>query len=576
MAESPNASDIPLSFLDKSSEIESIKIVNSDDFLLDKTTEVKPFDSFDTDDILLFDADKNIIKDSLYKDISGYVYHPTNAVEFSPELFYADIVIKKNLLYNSSRTYNLKICVNELDEELTFSKQLISIFGDAGKRGLCPTSISVNNYAMNPISLIDSSYKENDFIFVKTLDGERIAESSAIDVDAILDDHTNVWLTVPVTYNEETNNIIYKTETISPAQPTLYNSIKAYTVNNTYVDDDNDYLLNTVSSYEDNGYEIDYRYVMFNVYIAHKDMCGYVIISYENFLDNLSANVKAIYDILMYVYLQSYIKITSDITFITDYPIDYYMNTSNQFKKNHKDINTDTILKKITDCKIDTYSVMSVTVDNVNVVFNKMDTRNNLLFSKMGGTNDPVKNSGEISLYTSKGTVITYTNDNAAKIESQALINYAINDSNIIVSLSPMYSSQYKIRITETKNFYITDYDKSYYLIALPVNSEDESDVLLTAKSDYDNSGIIIADIEIVKKTTNQSYDVRLLGGGLAYSAESDYDLLDISNVNGKPYRVGASGIIRVPKILKSEEEKILDAVNKHCIATDYYIIEYF
>jgi hypothetical protein len=252
------------------------------------------------------------------------------------------------------------------------------------------------------------------------------------------------------------------------------------------------------------------------------------------------------------------------------------MNTSNQFKKNHKDINTDTILKKITDCKIDTYSVMSVTVDNVNVVFNKMDTRNNLLFSKMGGTNDPVKNSGEISLYTSKGTVITYTNDNAAKIESQALINYAINDSNIIVSLSPMYSSQYKIRITETKNFYITDYDKSYYLIALPVNSEDESDVLLTAKSDYDNSGIIIADIEIVKKTTNQSYDVRLLGGGLAYSAESDYDLLDISNVNGKPYRVGASGIIRVPKILKSEEEKILDAVNKHCIATDYYIIEYF
>ena len=70
------------------------------------------------------------------------------------------------------------------------------------------------------------------------------------------------------------------------------------------------------------------------------------------------------------------------------------------------------------------------------------------------------------------------------------------------------------------------------------------------------------------------AYDIRQLGGGLP-SAYTDYDMLDIGNPKGRPYRVGTGAVIKLPKAYQKYADKILKAIESYKVAADQFYVVY-
>lgn len=579
ICDTPDYLDIPLSHIEKDITPNSVQVVRSDNFLKNKNSYISPFDEFDSDDFIAFNSKREMVNITMQKNSNDkYTYLPNNSIEFTPSTFIADILIKKKLKYSSGNTYDLKICVSEKDDKLTWSKQLISIFGDAYKKGICPTSIRVNNGANYPISLISSSYEDNDFLFVETIDGKNLSNSLSLDAETMLKSHTNIWITVPTPkYADDTNLSIRKNVVMTPPinQHVLYNKVSAQIPDVSLF---NKNEINYMETIEDTytGYKFDRRYEKLGVLIAHKENFGYIVFSYSDFLNNLSSNVEAIYDILMYIYLQSYLNISTNEVFITNSIIDNYCSVTNSFKKHHPILNIDELLLNNNNV-IDNYEIISVSTSNPDVLFSNIDSLGNLNFIKIGGTSDPIQKSDESSLYTTRGTIVIYKSDNVSILETPVTVDTSIDDTNTCyVTLNSLFSSTYKIRVLESKTFKINDNTITYCLVVLPIDKNGESSVILLPQNDYvEDAGYCVAIVKVIYTSEDTAFDVRSLAGGLSYSATDDYDLLDIGSYEGKPYRAGVSGIIKLPKKLSSYNTIIENAVKKHKCATDYFYIVY-
>ena len=63
------------------------------------------------------------------------------------------------------------------------------------------------------------------------------------------------------------------------------------------------------------------------------------------------------------------------------------------------------------------------------------------------------------------------------------------------------------------------------------------------------------------------------MGGGLPEQLPDDYNMMDIGNLNGRPYRLGSTNIIHLPMAYKKYKDKIEDAVNLHAASGEYNII---
>jgi hypothetical protein len=85
--------------------------------------------------------------------------------------------------------------------------------------------------------------------------------------------------------------------------------------------------------------------------------------------------------------------------------------------------------------------------------------------------------------------------------------------------------------------------------------------------------GYLIADVHISVKQRPQVIDTRVYGGGVPIKEENNYDCIDIGNVIGRPYRLGSTLIIRLPKRLKDYERIITKAVKEHIAAGEYPVI---
>ena len=94
-----------------------------------------------------------------------------------------------------------------------------------------------------------------------------------------------------------------------------------------------------------------------------------------------------------------------------------------------------------------------------------------------------------------------------------------------------------------------------------------------SGKYDAKKDGYKVAEIRVIPHFQIHTVDVRVRGGGLAVNEPDNFNMIDIGNVYGKPYRVGSTLIIRLPKRLSKYEDEIADAVNKHISAGDYPII---
>lgn len=577
--------DIPLAYIDTSNTEQYISITKEPIFANSYGESlIKAYEEFNSLEAYLFDDTNKIIKNQILKRLGNqYVYEPQNAVEFTPLRFSFDALVKKNMTFTNDVHYNLKVAASEEGIDLAFSKQLISVFGDAPRRGLCPANISINDLGMTPETLINTSFKGNDFIFIKSPDGVQFREITTdattgaeiitlktLDVDALLDANVNVWLSV----DSFSDTLKVKDDNLfTLSQPVLYATkdyaIKDYTH---YFDTSVDH-----ASYPRDKYSYSTPFAESSaVMILEKANGGFVILTHKTFFDNLHENVKLLYEIMMQVFLKSYYRTKTFSSWITDQPVDYIAFKSSKYNLQHDEINLNNLLKNNNYNINGEYNLLAVNVSGQDVIFANMNPQKDLFFCKVNLQPDPIKNDGDISVYTSRHSVIHYRQAVIKKIESGLSIGTEITESGLYVTIHPCHSTQYRINTTNDLTLRIENPKFEYVLCCKTGSTDIENSFVLIRSVNYTVAdGLKVATIKVISKPAAKTFDIRINGGGLPLDSDPNYDMLDIGHINGRPYRVGSTLIIRLPARLKEHDAKIRKTLEKHSSSGDYPVIIY-
>jgi hypothetical protein len=126
--------------------------------------------------------EENVDAKKLYQKIgSKYYYVPP--YEFIPNKFSYEVIVKKNMVYNSSRVYNINVACFDTSDNLSLCSRLSTIFtspsesSNPNEASLMLSNIKINGNKKSLSAFTDMSYEEADFLFVQTYDGLYIDES---------------------------------------------------------------------------------------------------------------------------------------------------------------------------------------------------------------------------------------------------------------------------------------------------------------------------------------------------------------------------------------------------------------
>lgn len=576
----PRILDIPLAQIDKNIKVSDINFTPSDDFRKSIDKSISPYDTFDSGDYIFFDNNNNISDIKLELKDNKYIYNPGNTTEFIPSNFSMNATVKKNIVYNGFQKYNINVTVDNLDNW----PNMISIFGDAYKRGVCPSNIEINGGSTEKSSLASGSIDDTDILFIKSKDGNVYSDGTEIPITDLLKKHVNMWLAI-----EDTSLKIFAqnngSSKITNRFKTLYTGEIQYNSSNNYS------LLNGLGFNElsdiikyNGNYSVIEPYVEDNpVVILHMDGYGFVVVSDAGFFNNLSDNAKIIYDVMAYVYFNTYIDTIEKTSWITNESIDFIGRPSIVLNKNHSVLNLD---KMVDEVESDIQSFYTLCRVNINsnytkkVFFIEKDSNNNLYFGKFNssGDTDPEKPNGYKSLLTTKNTIMYYDcagiKQKESLISAQGIIN---NDTKKnYININPFYSSKNRLRISENKLIEIPQIGIVYNILATEIKENNESDIEIKRRSDGVDDGFIKIGEVIVEYTDLKiCNDIRITGGGLPENMPDDFDMLDISNLYGRLIRRGTSLIIKLPKVYEKYDKYIRDAVNKYKNASTYIVLKY-
>lgn len=576
----PRILDIPLAQIDKNIKVSDINFTPSDDFRKNIDKSISPYDTFDSGNYIFFDNNNNISNIKLELKNNKYIYNPGNTTEFIPSSFSMNATVKKNIVYNGFQKYNINVTVDNLDNW----PNMISIFGDAYKRGVCPSNIEINGGSTKKSSLASGSIDDTDILFIKSKDGNVYSDGTEIPITDLLKKHVNIWLAIEDTslkifaQNNGSSKITNRFKTLYTGE-IQYNSLNNYSLLNGLGFNE----LSDIVKYNGN-YSVIEPYVEDNpVVILHMDGYGFVVVSDAGFFNNLSDNAKIIYDVMAYVYFNTYIDTIEKTSWITNESIDFIGRPSIVLNRNHDVLNLD---KMVNEVESDIQSFYTLCRVNINsnytkkVFFIEKDSNNNLYFGKFNssGDTDPEKPNGYKSLFTTKNTIMYYDcagiKQKESFISAQGIIN---NDTKKnYININPFYSSKNRLRISENKLIEIPQIGIVYNILATEIKENNESDIEIKRRSDGVDDGFIKIGEAIVEYTDLKiCNDIRITGGGLPENMPDDFDMLDISNLYGRLIRRGTSLIIRLPKVYEKYDKYIRDAVNKYKNASTYIVLKY-
>ena len=492
-----------------------------------------------------------------------YVYEPKNATEFTPTMFTCQALVKKALQFADHKTYDLRVCVAETSSNLKLCNALINIFADANKRGLCPHNITVNNGAMLPQSLLQPDVTTSDFLFLEAGDGVTLPDG--LDINIILSYHVGTWLLV-----DSFDNLLIDTAGREPNDKEghlspFYEETKRKTLSNKI------FLDNTK-----HPRYIDYNHTLLyeDVLLLEKPGKGYIIVTPKDFiLKNAVDNAKVIYDILWYVFAQNYYASKETQSWITDKPVDYMAYSYTKLNMYHKSINLASLLEN-DHYRIDNeYTLINITTSSP-VQFINMAPNADLFFRKKTIT-DPNKEEGYISFLTTKSTIIHYKQEDINLVETPIKLSYVIQDNTPYIIVAPMHSSSQYIHTTQEQLLKIENVHKEYCICTREGYIDSDNVFVLIAKEEYSAQlhGMKIADVYIEIEDRANVLDIRIKGGGLPIAAPNDYQMIDIGNIYGRPYRLGGTMIIRLPKNCKPYEDILYKEIEKHATSADHIIL---
>ena len=552
--------DIPIAYIDTSLNDYYATFDLNKNFVNDTKEIVRAYHNIEYPDSLFFDGeDKIITNNSSIKRVGNkFTYVPQNTTEFTPEQFSCYARIRRTMQYKENKSYNLNVCVADETNDLSVCEKMISIFGDAYKRGICPPNVKINNGSIKIESLIERAISESDFAFIKSEDGINLPHDFSM--EKILEYNTTVWLMcddfVGFQDTPEGYTPVYKEGRLN----TFYNDTARKKIS--------DKIINSAAipdAYSDFEAEILYD----DVLLLSKDGSGYIIITPKSFFDNVTENAKIVYDVLMYVFLNSWEKSRTITSWITNQPVDYMAYSNIALGRNHKKITLEDLLQDDNFDIDDEYIINSIETDNDHVVLISMSAEHELYFRKTGEIKDPEKAPDAISYLTTKGTIINYIQEDIYLREKPIILSYEYTDEHLYIIVEPMVNSFQQIYLPDGAELEIPDLSKSYYLCTQKVNSPDESVLRLIEESEYMMSvhGMLLAKISIDTNDRTDIADIRIPGGGLPLADEDDYDLLDIGGIEGRPLRRGSTLIIRMPTTLSKYRENIEQEINKHIVA---------
>ena len=204
-----------------------------------------------------------------------------------------------------------------------------------------------------------------------------------------------------------------------------------------------------------------------------------------------------------------------------------------------------------------------------------LDKFKNLLFRKTIRT-DPVKEAGKVSVFTVNDTIINYDKEQSVihLIEEIPRIGYQYMNNRSEITVAPLFSSSKGINIRYTNRIIRDNNENSLMLNTdywLYYDAVEKSLSLSKNSLETDKDKTVIARINLGSKSSISCGDIRQLGGGDISS--DNYEMIDSSSVKGRPYRVGSTMIIKLPKRFSVYKDILGKEIKKHMASGDYPIL---
>ena len=610
---------VPLAYVNNENTTYKISRKVNDAFSATTKKEVLPNQKLDNENVLLFDEYGNPANSStvINRIDENYYYYPNNMIEFTPLQFSYKVTAKKEFSYSISKKFNMNItCLDDM-ERMYFINRISKILMAPSKKNGLPNNITINKDSTNLESFKYIDYDNTDFIILESNDGLnynfvpdeiydekdeiQFGAAQTIAYNTFFEANINTWIVAdehykyPITHGFGCD-VVLKSPMVSKTKKfhvkDYYNindpAFKGLTIHNLFENDICPILL-----------------------IEHANQAFEILCSAEIFAEeNINSYKTLIYEVLMYVYCNSY-KTSKYVNEYITYSLPDYEVKSNQLNKKTSFVsnkNLNDLLRissgNFTICNIDivdnneslatpnddlTNTVDGITcrgISNNRLVFHLNDNPDYVATSVY---QEPQKPTGWKSIYYN-GKIyyleqIHYLMEtNVGKNQDEENKLFLIeNGVDLIVRLYPFKSSKYGLNITKDIRLIIPFIKTTVRGVERVKNESYTVFMDLKSKtldfcyeSEYQESEdkvyIAIVTIEEVKSDQYLT-DMRLKGGGLPEDMPDNFNLLDIGHIYGRPYRQANTLVITLPKKYEPYKKEILDIVEKYKVAEDYTIL---
>lgn len=580
--------NIPLAYISVDYTKYDISKIVEPDFSTTSKSILYPEQKFENKNFLLFNEfEEEVSKNNLFVSTNnGYMFYPSNTVKFSPKKFSWKATVKKNYDYNISNTYNIKV---GYEYDTVLNRNLINTFMNPSERDMYVYSnikINSNDKTYNTFELSD----DTDIMFIKSHNCKHfdVNNTREIKINDYLSKHTNIWFGCEdaVALNET-----YKM--LTATTPHTFRIKNPIISENAVIDTKYYFDLNTIST--------PTGVIMHNIFdttlvpalILEYTNQGFIVITSYTIFDDMNLYEKFMYEIMMYVYCNTYMSTDYNEEWIT-YSLPNYEVTNNVYttkssfisKKSissqfdsqgsYNLINIDIVDDTALDAGLETAgSIKCIGQNNGKPVF--------VIDGKLNGYTEPNKPEGWKSIYCN-GYI--YYIDKLYYLIEQDITNKIMmveSDTDLIIKLYNFKSSKYEInKQTDTTlkiSFIKTDGEliqrirEAEYTVFY---NKDNSMITYCYAEDYEDKPNLYKLFNILVQQTDDAievYDMRQLGGGLSEEEEDDFELVDIGHINGRPYRIAGTLVLTMPTKYKPYEQYIQKALDKYKTAEDYIAV---
>ena len=564
--------DIPLSYLQGNELDKTVSIRILDDFTNPYSKKnIQPYQVFDTRDIIFFNKNLEPVNPLPYLEQRGTQYYakPLQVISesaiHSSEKFTYSVLLEKQDQYKKSTSYDILVTAGSYQ----IAEALGKICCNNDKQKIYPSNIIFNHGTQLTEDFINQDPVIADFLFISLQDLDSNARALHLTLPAhiqklLTEQHTNLWIldeSFDYTYTaaESEENVQYEIES-----PHIFASVDGSTDPD---EDDLYYRFYTNKKWPvmpDDTY-IEYFKVGGPLQVIKRDNGGYVILSHPDIIINSGRHTKLIIETILYVYLNTYYNTQTYSSFVTDDPIDYFININKKYGQCHPRINLLRILSGERFNTDITYQIIRVNT-NQNANYIGVTRFSDLLFKKASERLKDRSKGNNMLVYTNNKTLLICpkNSDFLQTIESGVVI---YDNKDMTITVDPIFSTKYKIVSNTTEIISIPIEVGHYYLVYSRADN-----MLLIKKAEEASNDIKLAEIIIQDNLDIVYKDVRIPGGG-EWSEIPNYEMIDTGNIKGRPLRYGGLMIIQLPIRFKTMKTEIQSEIEKHMTSGDYPIL---